>query len=75
MAELSIRIQTMINQNDDAFYDDLKDIRILAEVRSALSDGGNLKDIARQLGVDERELRIALNEPCWMNEPADSSEG
>ena len=65
----------MINQNDDAFYDDLKDIRILAEVRSALSDGGNLKDIARQLGVDERELRIALNEPCWMNEPADSSEG
>ena len=65
----------MINQNDDAFHDDLKDIRILAEVRSALSAGGNLTDIARQLGVDERELRMALNEPYWTNEPADSSEG
>ncbi len=65
----------MINQNDDSFHDDLTDIRILAEVRSALSAGGNLKSIARQLGVDERALRIALHEPCWINEPTDSSEG
>lgn len=65
----------MIQDSSSQFYDELKDIRILAEVRSALSAGGNVKDIARQLGVDERELRIALNEPCWTNEPTVSSEG
>ena len=65
----------MIQDSSSQFYDELKDIRILAEVRSALSAGGNLKDIARQLGVDETELRIALNEPCWADLSAESSEG
>ena len=65
----------IIHDNSGHYYDDLKDIRVLAEVRSALSAGGNLKDIARQLGVDETELRIALNEPCWADLSAESSEG
>ena len=65
----------MIMQNDGPFYDDLDDVRILAEVRSALSTGATLKNIARQLGVDERELRSALGEPCWRDEPTDSTEG
>lgn len=64
----------MIMQNDGPFHEDLADIRILAEVRSALSTGATLKCIARQLGVDERELRSALGEPCWRDDPTDSTE-
>ena len=64
-----------ISHDDVTFYDELKDIRVLAEVRSALQAGASFKGIARQLGVDEPELRTALGEPSWSNEPTDSSEG
>lgn len=65
----------MITQNDGPYYHDWTDRRVLAEVRSALRPGATLKGIARQLGVDERELRTALGEPHWRDEPTDSAEG